>query len=653
VGGPPAFILNDASVGKNLEGVLSFALTQPAPAGGLDVTITSADATKLLVAGHQNVLGTNSLTLTLPQGVTSVSGIYLQALDSAGSIPVTVSAANYATGTATITLAHSGFVIAGPGGASIFSSNQGISSALTVSAARLDSSLNAAEVQQIRGGYSTTVTVTSSAPDVGAIATSPLTFNAGDGSMTTQFTAGNVGSTTVTAGVPTDFTMPSTGTSVTANVSPSGLIVGGLTVAQGLESSTQIYIKGTVPAGGIQISLSSNNPAAVLFSNTATGTGSATITINVPAGRASSLPFYVYGLASTGTATYTASAPGFGSSTGTVTLRPATVVITSALAFTVTTGASNTTISVSTALADPSGTFVVQAVAGGGSVSVPVNSSNTAAGTITVSPVTIQGGSSTVTTEFDPAAVGRTTISLGVPPGFVAAASNNTVAGTVIIAGIGIDEAYIGQNLQTFANLLIGQTAPPGGVVVTLTSNNPSQLALSNSSTGSGNATIKVTIPAGSHSGVYYLQALGSSGTVSYTASAPGFNSRTAQVVLAPSAVILQGPEGPNSPRPFYPVSVGGTVPVTVSTARLDPSTGNFDSLQPLAGGQSVSVSITNSNPSAGTITSPLLIPGGNDSATTQFTATHAGNVVLTVVKPPNVVTRASGNNTQVPIKVQ
>ena len=72
------------------------------------------------------------------------------------------------------------------------------------------------------------------------------------------------------------------------------------------------------------------------------------------------------------------------------------------------------------------GTFQWQeneTVRAGLSVQVPVTSSNTATGVITVSPLTIGANVLSVTTQFDPVAAGTTTVTVGTPAGFDA--SNN------------------------------------------------------------------------------------------------------------------------------------------------------------------------------------------------------------------------------------
>jgi hypothetical protein len=99
---------------------------------------------------------------------------------------------------------------------------------------------------------------------------------------------------------------------------------------------------------------------------------------------------------------------------------------------------------------------------------------------------------------------------------------------------------------------------------------------------------------------------------------------------------------------PFFNATVGGgTATITVYMAQLDPATNNVVALQALAGGKSVSVNLTSSVPSVGTIASPVTISGGPFSATgvaTQFTPVSAGTTFVTIATPSGGYTTAHTN---------
>jgi hypothetical protein len=194
--------------------------------------------------------------------------------------------------------------------------------------------------------------------------------------------------------------------------------------------------------------------------------------------------------------------------------------------------------------------------------------------------------------------------------------------------------------------------AASADVLVTLTSNSPANLLLSTTPTAAGFSSITVTIPAGFTSASYFAQALSASGTVTHTASSPNFNPRTATITLAPSGVVIAGPNGLGAP--FFNASVsGGAVPVTVYMAMLNPgSPSSFSgTTQALRGGlASLQVSLSSTNTGVGTIASPVTITSGSDNAVTQFTPVSQGSTTVSVATPAGFTT--SSNDTSLSVSV-
>jgi len=650
VTGPPITVAN-VTVGQNLQAPVTITLGAPAPAGGVNLTVASSDPTRMLLAARENFAGAGSISLQIPESVTSVT-VFAQALAGSGTVALNASAPGYNPGTGTITLAPSGFVFVGPSGpVSNFNSDQGIATPIPVSAALLDASQNFVGIQQVRAGLSVPVTLNSSNTNVGTIS-SPVTFNGPNDTLAATFTAVSPGGTTLTITPPSGFTTPNSNASVQVQVNPTTLSIHqtDLTVGQNLQTSAFVTLAGTAPPGGLTVTITSNDPSKLLLSTDPTAAGSASIQLPVSPGGHQTLNFFVQALANNGTATYTASAPNFGSATQTVSFGPSGFVLASPFGlgadFFTTTGAANPPITVSSGLLDSSNNFVTaQSLRGGTSASVPVTSASTTVGTITVSPVTISGGSSNNTTAFHPVANGSTQLAAGVPNGFATPANARTLTATVSTPGIFItDGASIGQNLEFAGQLTLGQPAPPGGLVVTLQSADASRLILSSSATTAGSGTLNITVPEGTSTAQYFLQALGNSGTVTYSASAPGYNSKTATVSLTPSGLTLNSPSGRN-----FSTTVGaGATAFFLSTAQLDPGgSGNAIGTQPLRGGLSLNVILTSSNTAVGTIQSPITIPAGTDTVTPTFTPVAAGNLTVNVQQPANI-----GLSTQATVNV-
>lgn len=80
--------------------------------------------------------------------------------------------------------------------------------------------LNVSSSQQLRGGATASVVVSSSDPLVGTISTSPVVFSGGDLQLSTTFQPAGAGSCTVSLTQPAAFDPPSNGFQINATVNP-------------------------------------------------------------------------------------------------------------------------------------------------------------------------------------------------------------------------------------------------------------------------------------------------------------------------------------------------------------------------------------------------------------------------------------------------
>jgi hypothetical protein len=520
-------------------------------------------------------------------------------------------------------------------------------------AVRLNSALQVIEGQQLRGGTSVVVPIANAVSTVGSISPASVALNGGEATATSTFLAINTGITTLTPAVPTGFSKPAPN-SVNARVPEGGMTADTVTVGQNLQTTAAINLSAAVPSGGLVMTLTSNDPAKLLLSATAGTAGSASITLNLQAGRTRTQDFYVHGLGNSGTASYRATAAGFTALTAAVNLRPSGFVISGPFGlgadFYTTPGAANADLMILPAVLDASRNYVgQQPVRAGLTVSVPVTSSNTAVGTITASPVVLTGNSTSALTRFNPISAGTTTLLAGVPAGFSAPAQNASITASVRTPSLSLTSGItIGRTLQAIGTVLLGEAAPVGGLAVTLTSNS-GLLQLSSSATAAGANSITITVPAGQSSASYYIQSSGDTGTVNYTGSAPGYQSKTASVTLTPSGVVIAGPFGFGFPLTAAPGEP--SKPVSVIIGQLDPATSQFIAPQALAGGRSLAVSLTQPSSSVGTVTSPVTIVGGSDTAIAQFKPIGTGSTTIGVNKPAFYTQPA--NNTVLAVLVQ
>jgi hypothetical protein len=400
--------------------------------------------------------------------------------------------------------------------------------------------------------------------------------------------------------------------------------------------------------------------------------GSQTIVLKVDPRLSESPAFVVNGLAAEGAVTYTVTGPGVGSAKGTVTLAPSGIVIVGpfkAPKFSTTPrGDPSKIIVVSVALDSSLRISEEQQVAFGSDVEVTLANSSPQVGKLGISKLILAGGTSFATTYFQPAAEGEATISVVPPAGFTTPSQWASVVAAVEKPGIAIvGEVRLGRDLQMPASVCLGEAAPPGGLKVTLKSEDGSKLVLSDHEDQPGSASITLTIPAGQLTAPYYLQGLSDSGIVNYTAEAQGFRNRTTRVGLTPSGIIVAyekyGPpdeanvlrkDGTNDEREFF-VSVAQTkerpVHVVVWTAYLSGSGRAADiTVQPLRPGVNVTVNLNTSSPDVGTVESPLLLKSGTNHVVSRFSPLKKGTTIISVDTPRGFSTPK--NATSVPARV-
>ena len=657
VAAPNTLLLSNLTVGKGLQAQFTLTLTTPAPAGGLTVNFTSSNGAAVLLAGRPGDTGAASLTggsaVIVGEGSTTVTGIFAHGIADTGSATVTASAAGWTSGTGTVTLTPSGFRIQGPGGTGVstFTVPTGVTNTpITITAIRLTASLDFAEVQQVRGGTTVVVPLTSSAPSVGTI---PATASIGspngqaaNSAATVNFSSLAVGATSLTAGTPANFSTPNGAINVvTATVTATGLIANPITVGRNLELLHTISASSPAPSD-TTVTITTSDPN-LRFSATANGAGVATLNLTIQTGRTVTGDFYVYALTNTGTASYTATAAGYSSASGTVNFGNSGFVVRGPAGtganFNMTSAAANQSLDIISALLDSGGNVVTaQSVQGGITASVNVVSSSPSIGAIIASPLTFNGGVGQVSTDFDPISGGSTTVSVSTATaGFTTPTTGASLVVTISAPGIFVTGATapetIGKNLQIAGSFSLG-AAVTSPTLVTITSNS-ANILLSTTSTGAGSSSITITQNSGTTSG-FFIQALADTGTGTITASAPGYSSRTGTITFAPSGIAITGPLGFVFPNAFSTSSFGRTV--TVFTDVLEVGTNRALFEQDLRGGLTLNITFTSSN-GLGVAVPATSIVGGTGSGVggvnATFTNTTQGQTNISVVTPSGFTT--------------
>ena len=663
VAAPALSVFGGVTIGKDLEVSNSLSLAAPAPAGNLTVTVTSADPSKLLLSTAPTVAGSASVTIVVGAGSNSGS-FFVHALAGSGSASITASAPGYADGSTTFTLVPSGFFSDVPGGD--FTTNQLASNTpMRVCVGQIDpNSLGLISYGQLRGGITASVFVASSDTGVGAIVNSPYTFSGGDqcslytgAQVGIQFDPVGTGTTTLSVVAPSGFSTPASLSSYTATVGAAGIALSAISVGKDLQIATSGNLQGPAPTGGLDVTLTSADSSKLLLSPDATTAGTASIVVNVPEGQ-QGFVYYGQGIGSSGSVRIDVSAAGFGSASTTATLVPSGFFsdipggdfTTSQLAL-------NTPIRVCVGALDPVSLNLASygTLRAGVSVDVTMTSSNTAVGAIVNSPYTFNGADQCsfysggqVGIQFNPVGTGTTTLTVVTPNGFSMPSANVSYTATVSAAAIDLAATTIGKDLQVSASGNLAGPAPAGGLNVTLTSTDPAKLLLSPDATTPGTSNITLGVPEAQQGFSYYMQALAGSGTVSITASAPGFGSGSTTASLAPSGFFSDVPGGD-----FTTNQLALNTPMRVCVGRLDPSTLQLQQYGNIRAGLSPSVSVASSNTTVGSIVnSPYTFNGGDEcslytggQAGLQFNPIGTGTTIVTIVTPNGFSTPAFGAN--------
>jgi hypothetical protein len=306
-------------------------------------------------------------------------------------------------------------------------------------------------------------------------------------------------------------------------------------------------------------------------------------------------------------------------------------------------GGVDANLDVYTALYTAAGSAVeTQALAGDKSVTVNLTSIPQSVGDVTAHQVAIAGGSSYATAYFHAASIGSASVTasaVGYQPNSVQAAVQ---ASTLRIDANGLT---IGNFLEAQGTVYLSAPAPSGGLAIRLTSNS-SLLELALNANAPGANSIVVNVPQNVSVGTYYVYALGSSGTATYSASAPGYvSSGDDTVTLAPSGIVVY-------PLASTTMGVGGSSTFALYTAQLSTDGMNWPmSPQSLAGAATLNVLLTNSNHVVGILngssnaTPQIPIAPGTSGATVTFTAVASGSTTVSVTQPAGWTAAGSYSN--------
>jgi hypothetical protein len=640
--GQPTITMKGVSVGKDLQTTDTVYLSAPAPSvtdappiGGVDVTVTSSDPSKVLLSTTATGTGTSSVTVHVNAGTQGLPVFYVQGLANSGTVTLTATATGFDNGTSSVVLQPSGFIISS---GNINSGSSG-DSTVTLSASMLQpvSLAPTGPAQGVRPGAAPiSVTTASSNTGVGTI-TSPVAFNAGASTATATFHPVAAGSTTIGVQPPAGFSTPSLYQSVTANIGLPGMTTStAVNVGKDLQQSNLVTLS-TTPSSAVAVTITSNSPSIAVVSSDPTVAGSGSVSFSGITGSTPS--FYIQGL-SVGTTTLTVTAPGYADATIHVTVGPSGFVMDST-SFRTTAG-SDTTVKVAPAVLDANSlNFVaLQPLRGGMTAQVTMTSGTPSIGTIT-SPISFTGNQAVGSATFHAIADGSTNLVIGEPAGFSTPTTYSNITASVGLPGLATNTVMtIGKDLEAANQVTLGET-PSSAVSVTITSNTPSVATVSSDPAVAGSSAVTFNSITG-NTPVFYIQGI-TQGTATFTVSATGYNSATINVTVHPSGFTLA--------TSSFTASVGTDTSLTIASGLLDPTTLSLSVLQPIRGGVTVTVPVTSSSTATGTVTSPVTFTGPQTTGTSTFHAVAVGTSTISVGVPTGFSTPST--NTSLTATVQ
>ena len=412
--------------------------------------------------------------------------------------------------------------------------------------------------------------------------------------------------------------------SIPVNVTGHNLALNSLTLGSNLESSLAAFAY-LPSAASTEITFTSSDPSRLVFSTDATALGQGTLTLSSPY---SNLSVVVQALGPTGDVPITMSADGYSPVTATVHVVPSALIWSSNLV-TTQPGVTGTAQIAAVAL-DPANLapLLQQALRPGLTGSVQFQNSNPAIVTAPDLPLLATGGS--LTEPITASGFGDAFLGIVQPAGFTAPMASTALHVQSTLGNLQFSLPNVGVNLQ------VGIGSPysgPSTIPVTLTSTNPSVLAISRSATDLGGAS------ALTDQGVY-LQGLSGPADVLVTASAPGYNSFSTVLQTLPVELAFTSygppfsdPSVQNSPRQQTPYQqqisaiAQGQQCCTLSSmtlrAGLDPIVLQINSSNPAVAGPAGSVQL---DPLAATTTLPIQ---AYSTGTTALTITPPSGLFL------------------------
>jgi len=423
------------------------------------------------------------------------------------------------------------------------------------------------------------------------------------------------------------------------------IVIGDVYVGTNLQAPGAVNLASAAGVNGLTVTVTSTDPTRVLLSTDPNTVGTASVNLPFAPGAVSSeTPLYVQALG-TGSVALTATARRSPSAAASAVVVPSGFMFETG-SFTTTTQSPNTSVTVAAVALDPATRAHIadQAVRAGFAVDVALANSNGGMGSLTVNPVRFVGGMMTASTEFDPAEVGSTALSVVMPAGFDRPADSADIAVTITgpILTVG-DPGPIGKDLESSFRIDLAALAGPNGQPITILSADPTLALLSSSPTGPGTTSLTTIVPGGAiTSSPIFVQALAGSGQVGLTITSPGYTPQNKFVTFTRSGFVLLQSD-------FATTIASGNTALTIVSAQFDDRSVR-QSIQPLRPGAAATVPLTSTSGTIGRITPSVSFAGGDSTKTATFTPLAVGSTSVVVGVPNGFNEPGAGGSLRVTV---
>lgn len=590
----PALPNGTTSIPLDMQTAVPLYLNAPGAPAGLPVTLTSSDASKLVLSTSSSTLGSGTVTVPREQ----IGSVIFQALSGDGSVNVKLTAANFSDGSIGVSLIplqwaadydySSGGMEKTEDGYS--TTTLSVDSRFTLRLASAAGSFLAWRP----GAPSLQFQVASLNPRAGTVspATVTLTSNQTLGSFT--FKPAGAGRTRITIAAPDGITAQGSG-GIDITVTPPALKLVNIAIGKDLQGSTSVMLPSSIAPqdGAVHTRLVSSDPSRLLLSLCDGAMGTASINVEIPIRAGGAAPFCLQALAGEGNAQITATADQFSGVNSNVRLLHSTVVgSVAAEGYVLTAGTTPVTpgYSLQTVLND--GSFSLpenQVVRPGASVTVELSSTDPGVFTVSATAMTFAAGQSYTSHSLTPTGPGKANLIM-TPPGEVDLSAGLafipvTVKSPELFLSIG--NSAFGKNLGYTVNIYSSNSQYPAAGI-TVTSSDPTKMLVAPNCGAWGGASTQIS------SSAFCLEPLTDSGTATVTISANGYTPAAKTVAFSPVAAVLPWGSGP------FSLPAGSTASIPAAFATFNPNTQSYETVSgganPLPG-RPLTVEVTSSNP--------------------------------------------------------